>query len=78
MAKKCFLCFSGETLDDAKKYRSISDAVDAFLITARELDQFGQRIGASIHIANNRAELSEYSDYILSLGPRSGLVKERT
>lgn len=49
-----------------------------FTYTARELARYGQSIEASIHIADNRDELDEYPDYVLSLGSRGGLVKERT
>lgn len=74
----CFLCFAGEYLDDAQKCRSIEFAKGEFLAAAQELDRFGQRIEASIHIAPRRSEIAEYPDYVLSLGPRGGLKVERT
>lgn len=78
MSKTCFLCFAGDYLEDATKCRSIEYAKGEFLATAKELDRFGQRIEASIHIADTRAEIAEYPDYVLSLGPRGGLKVERT
>lgn len=75
---KCYICFAGDTLDDASKCRSIEYAKGEFMAVAQELDNYGQRIDASVHIANSRSEIAEYPDYVLSLGPRGGLKVERT
>lgn len=74
---KCFLCFAGEYLEGAQKCRSIEFAKGEFMAAATELDRFGQRIEATIHIAPRRAEIAEYPDFVLSLGPRGGLKIER-
>lgn len=74
----CYICFAGDTLDDASKCCSIEYAKGEFRAVAQELDNYGQRIEASIHIANSRSEIVDYPDYVLSLGPRGGLKVERT
>ena len=76
--KTCFLCFAGDYLDRAIKCRSIAQAVDEYLTVANDLNRFGQRIEASIHVALKRSEIAEYPDYVLSLGPKGGLKKETT
>lgn len=58
-------------------FRSVTAACAAFKISADAMGRFGQTIEASIHIAKNRNELAEYPDYVLSIGPRGGLKKER-
>lgn len=64
-------------LDQATPFDTPRDAVDSFAETARELNRYGQRIEASVHIASNSRELVEDPDYLLSLGPRGGLRCER-
>lgn len=70
----CYLCIGFDYIEHA----SIKDAVLSFKEVAQELDWYGQRIEASIHIAKTRDGIHEYPDYVLSLGPRGGLVKQRT
>jgi len=72
----CYLRTGGDALEDAVAYLTIGAAVRDFEATARELDGYGQRIDASVHIAANFEELGEYPDIVLSLGPRGGLRKE--
>lgn len=71
-----FLRMGSDYLDDAKRYLSKRDAIDAFESTARELWRYGQRIEASLHYAKNKDELQEYPDFVLSLGPKGGLRVE--
>lgn len=72
------LRYQSETLDEAKGYQSKWAAVDAFEKTARELDRYGQKIEASLHLQGDGPdEYDEYPDYVLSLGPRGGLRVER-
>ena len=73
----CFLRMGEDHLNCAMEFFTIGDAKHAFLETARDLDRYDQRIEASIHIADSVEELSEYPDYVLSLGPRGGLKCER-
>ena len=74
----CFLCFSTDTLDEAKKCQSIEFAKGEFMAVAEELARYGQTIEATVHIARRRSEVAEYPDYVLSLGPRGGLKVGRT
>ena len=68
---------ANDYLEDAEKCSSIAGAVRAFEHAARELAGYGQEIEASIHIAKIRGEVVEYPDYVLSLGPRGGVRKQR-
>lgn len=74
----CFLRIGDDYPDDATRCPSIAYAKAEFAAAATELDRYGQRIEASIHIAASKDELSEYPDYVLSLGPRGGIHMERT
>ena len=78
MAIKCYLRVGADYLDEAIKCPSIKFAIGEFQAIAQELDNYGQRIEASIHIANKRSEIAEYPDYVISLGPRGGVKKEST
>jgi hypothetical protein len=72
-----YLRMGSDYLDDACKFATKSDALYEFERTARELDRYGQRIEASLHIADSKDDLQEYPDFVLSLGPRGGLRCER-
>lgn len=74
----CFLREGRDYLEDARKFRSIGEAKDAYLRSACELAGYGQRHEASIHIAKTMEEVVEYPDYVLALGPNGGLKCERT
>jgi len=76
--KTCFLRIGNDSLDDAVRHPSLTAVKVAYMDVARDLDRFGQRIEATIHIANNRDSLAEYPDFVLSIGPRGGLVCQRT
>lgn len=74
--KTCYLRYESDSLDNAEMHASMASACSKFLKTAKDLDRYGQRIEASIHIAAAKEELNEYPDYVLSLGPRGGLRKQ--
>lgn len=74
---KTFLRIGADYLEDARGYPSKAAAVADFLAEARELARYGQQIDASLHIARTAADVVEYPDYVLSLGPRGGLKMER-
>lgn len=79
---KCYLRQGDDYLKDAKLMPSLQAAKDEFESTARELDRFGQKIEATIHIYDPRVMngalfCHEYPDYVLSLGPKGGLRCDR-
>lgn len=78
---KCYLRQGDDYLEDAKLMPSLQAAKDEFESTARELDRFGQKIEATIHIYDPRVNdapfCHEYPDYVLSLGPKGGLRCDR-
>lgn len=57
-------------------HRSVRDAVDEYAGAARALWQFGQRVEAAVYL--NTTTPLDYPDYVLSVGPKGGVVKERT
>lgn len=73
---RCYLLYAGSPHDEPIPFRSMSEAKDDFWVTAKELDRYGQAITASSHIAPTLSHMSEYPDYVLSLGPRGGLKVE--
>jgi len=87
---KCFLCIGGDTLEDAEAHDSIADAVNSYRLYTEDVLRFDDTChDASIHIPDNdkvsvaarpdpRDRLGEYPDYVLSIGPRGGVRKERT
>ena len=77
MSARYFLRMGSDDLDQARRYRTRADAVAAYGYAARELAEYGQDLDASIHLAPTRAELVEYPDLVLSLGPRGGVRVER-
>jgi hypothetical protein len=76
-AQHCYLRLGGDTLEQAKEHLTIGEAMESYRATMEELYDLGQGITASIHIADARAAVAEYPDYILSRGPRGGVVKEK-
>ena len=53
-------------------------AVKAYAKYAREVQSYGCTPDeATLHIAASLEELQEYPDWMLSVGPKGGLVKER-
>lgn len=76
---KCYLLLCSDMPEDAEECSSIAAAVRSFQRTAEVLDRYGQRCDATIHFAiDDHRKFAEYPDYVLSLGPRGGIVKERT
>lgn len=73
MSARYYLRLGSDDLDQARRYRTRADAVAAYGYAARELAEYGQNLDASIHLAATRAELVEYPDLVLSLGPRGGV-----
>ena len=76
-ARRYYLRMGGDYLDRARPYRTRAAALDAFGDAARELARYGQDLTASVHLAASRAELAEYPDLELRLGPRGGVQVER-
>ncbi len=76
MKTRYFLRLGSDELELARPYRTRADALAAFLADARELARYGQDLAATVHLAPSRAELAEYPDLVLSLGPRGGLRVE--
>lgn len=72
---KCFLVTG--YLSDAIEYPSIKEAKADYEYSARQLDNYGQKLEATIHIAKSIDEVSEYPDYCLSLSPRGALHCQR-
>ena len=72
-----YLRMGADELELARRYRTRADALAAFGHAARELAQYGQDLGASVHLAASRDALAEYPDLVLSLGPRGGIRVER-
>ena len=68
-----YLCIGDDTLEDASRYRTKRDALDAFREVAEELARFGQTVHGTVHIANKRSECAEEPDFYLRLGPRGGV-----
>lgn len=77
MSARYYLRLGSDDLDQARRYRTRADAVAAYAYAARELAEYGQALDASVHLAPGRAELAEYPDLVLSLGPRGGVRVER-
>lgn len=73
MSARYYLRLGSDGLDQARRYRTRADAVDAYGAVARELARYGQGLDASVHLAPTRAELVEYPDLVLSLGSRGNV-----
>lgn len=75
---KCYLMYAGTLWPEYEAHKSIGDAKAEFLSAATQLDNFGQHLEASLHIAASEDQINEYPDYTLSLGKRGALKCERT
>ena len=62
-----FLRMGDDTLDDVERYPTKAQAVMAYKNVAKELAQYGQAIGATLHIAPTLDAVAEYPDFVLSL-----------
>lgn len=72
-----FLRIDNDALEDARAYHTLAGAKRAFCIVAVDLARYGQACSATVHIAPRPADVVEYPDYVLMLGPRGGLQVER-
>ena len=72
-----FLRLGNDPLDNATRHSTIQEAVDAYAEAARELDRYGQKLEATLHLAPGWGLADEYPDYVLSMGPRGGIRRER-
>jgi len=73
-----YLRLADDYLSEAMRFDSKKAAIEYFVDTARELARFDQKIEASLHIGQSLEEIVEYPDFILRLGPRGGIICERT
>lgn len=73
----CFLRHGSDYLDNAEFFPSMTEAQEAYLDTARELDRYGQEHEATLHIATSIDDLAEYPDHCLRLSKHGNLIKER-
>ena len=75
---KCFLSFADDYgMDDALFYPTKRAALLKFEKVAQELARYGQKCEASIYLAPSRAALTNYPDFVCSVGPRGGIKVER-
>lgn len=77
MKDRFYLRIGTDTLEEAQCFLTRTAAVREFRIVATELWGFGQRIEASLHRAPDREHVAEYPDWVLSIGPRGGIVVDR-
>lgn len=75
--RRYFLRIGDDSLDDVIECRTLKDARLEYADVALELDRYGQKISASVHIAERADDCAEYPDYILELGPRCGINCQR-
>lgn len=75
---KCFLVIAGCRGAVFEPFDTIGDAKRDFVDAATQLAGFGQTLRASLHIAKTVEAVSDYPDYVLSLGPRGALRCDRT
>lgn len=68
-----FLRIGDDALEEARAYQTKAGAIAAYGRVARELWSHGQEIDATIHLAQRPADVAEYPDFVLSLGPRGGV-----
>ena len=68
-----FLRIGEDDLEAARAYQTKAGAIAAYRRVALELWSYGQTIDATIHLAQRPADVAEYPDFVLSLGPRGGV-----
>lgn len=75
---KCYLRYQGDFLSDAELMPSINEAKATFERTARELDRYGQKIKATLHLydhgVHDAPHCLEYPDYVLSLSKNLNVI----
>ncbi len=69
--------YAGASEPEPRTFATLDDAATAFARTARELWRYGQRVEASLHFLKYNGTWEEYPDYLLSIGPRGGIKRER-
>lgn len=74
---KCYLAYAGMRDATYEPHRSLEEAKAEFFAAATQLDNFGQKLEASLHIAPCCLDINEYPDYLLSLGKHGALRCER-
>jgi hypothetical protein len=77
MKDRFYLRIGDDTLEEAAGFLTRAAAVREFQIVATELWGFGQRLEATLHRAPDREHVAEYPDWVLSIGPRGGVVVDR-
>jgi len=77
MSTVCYLRMNNDALADAEHSNSIATARAKFKEAAKQLDGYGQKITATLHVASSMAAAVEYPDYLLELGSRGGLKSTR-
>lgn len=79
---RCYLYYAGSPYERPEAHRSLGEAKDAFLRTARELARLGQPCEATLHLRDERIhdepKWEEYPYLVLSLTERGNLKCERT
>lgn len=77
---KCFLFYAGSPHEKPIPFRSMAEAKDESLRTARELARFDQNCEASLHLRDERIhdepKMCEYPSAVLSLTARGNLKVE--
>ena len=71
-----YLAYPRDYASDFEEYPTKKAALAAFRKTGRELARVGQYSEAVLYRANDRADIREYPDFVLSYGPR-GVHVER-
>lgn len=86
---KCFLQIGGDFIEDSIPCDSVDDAVWEYRRYVKDVMRFQDTADeAAIHLIDNSPSLAElrpdprdritdYPDYVLSVGPRGGIRKER-
>lgn len=77
MKNRFYLRIGTDSVEEAACFLTLAAAVREFRFVAQELWSFGQSIEASLHRAPDREHVAEYPDWVLSIGPRGGIVVDR-
>jgi hypothetical protein len=74
-----YLRLGSDSLEEARLYWTMQEAIKAYARCAFELSLYDQKIEASLHfVASREEEPAEYPDRVLALGPRGGIQVHRT
>lgn len=77
MKDRFYLRIGTDSVEEALAFLTKEAAIRNFRFVAQELWSFGQSIEASLHRAPDREHVTEYPDWVLSIGPRGGIVVDR-